>query len=452
MHHSTVRYLAQSQFAFLRGVWRARCFVADCLQSVGTAAQSASRIASRQTCSKTQIATAQGIGLSIIVVLALGACGKHEPTAGKKSSATGKEIVKIGHVAPLTGSIAHLGKDNENGVRLAIEDANAKGIEIDGKKITFQLLSEDDQADPKISTAVAQKLVNAKVAGIIGHLNSGTTIPASKIYFEAGIPQISGSATTPKYTQQGFKTAFRLMANDTQQGLVLSNFITTELNAKQVAVIDDRSAYGQGLADEVEKNLKSNGVKVVAREYTNERATDFKAMLANIKNLNPEVVFYGGMDATGGPMLKQMRELGIKAQFLQGDGGCTPQFISLAGNAAEGFKCSQAGMPVVLMPNAEDFQTRFEKRFGKIQLYAPYTYDATSVLIAAMQKAKSTDPAKYLPELAKISYDGVTGKVEFDSKGDLRAGFITLYEVKAGKLSVLSMHDASTILKTTEIK
>ncbi|MES2356508.1 MAG: branched-chain amino acid ABC transporter substrate-binding protein [Pseudomonadota bacterium] len=392
------------------------------------------------------------LGISIIAVLALSACGKHEPSTETKSSSSGKAIVKIGHVAPLTGSIAHLGKDNENGVRLAIEDANAKGVEIGGKKITFQLVTEDDQADPKISTIVAQKLVDAKVAGVIGHLNSGTTIPASKIYADAGIPQISGSATTPKYTQQGFKTAFRLMANDIQQGLVLSNFITSELNAKQVAIIDDRSAYGQGLADEVEKNVKSNGAKIVAREYTNEKATDFKSILTAIKAQNPEVVFYGGMDATGGPMLKQMRELGIKAQFLQGDGGCTHQFIKLAGNAAEGFKCSQAGMPVVMMPNAEDFQSRFEKKFGHIQLYAPYTYDATSVLIAAMQKAKSTDPAKYLPELAKISYDGVTGKVEFDDKGDLRAGYITLYEVKLGKLAVLSMHNASTILKTTEIK
>ena len=249
-------------------------------------------------------------------------------------------------MAPLTGNIAHLGKDNENGARLAVEEINAKGVMIDGKKLKIELVGEDDQADPKTGTVVAQKLVDAKVNGVIGHLNSGTTIPASKIYADAGIPQISPSATNPSYTQQGFKTAFRVMANDVQQGKVLGEFAVKKLGAKTVAIIDDRTAYGQGLADEVEKAAKDAGAKIVAREFTKNDATDFKAILTKIKGRKPDAVFYGGMDAQAGPMAKQMKQLGIKAKLMSGDGGCTPEFIKLAGDAAEGFYCSQAGLPL----------------------------------------------------------------------------------------------------------
>ncbi|MES2353291.1 MAG: branched-chain amino acid ABC transporter substrate-binding protein [Pseudomonadota bacterium] len=392
------------------------------------------------------------LSLTLIAAVGLSACGKKDSSSSSAKSAEsapppGSQVVKIGHVAPLTGAIAHLGKDNENGARLAIEDANAKGLTIGGKKVFFQLVSEDDQADAKTATVVAQKLVDAKVAGIIGHLNSGTTIPASKIYYDAGIPQISGSATNPKYTQQGFKSAFRVMANDIQQGLVLGNFITGTLHAKRVAIVDDGTAYGQGLAGEVEKTVKSTGATVVAHEFTNDKATDFKAILTNIKGQSPDVIFHGGMDATGAPMLRQMRELGITAQFMQGDGGCTPEFIKLAGEAANGYKCSQAGLPVNLMPSAQDFKTRLEAKFKPVQLYAPYVYDATSVLIAAMQKADSVDPAKYIPALTNISYDGVTGKIEFDDRGDIRNGFITLYEVKFGNLEVLSSQSTTDAMK-----
>jgi len=392
------------------------------------------------------------IGVGLITALTLSACGKNEQSTSKPAesaapaASSADVVVKIGHVAPLSGSIAHLGKDNENGARMALDDINAKGTDIGGKKVKFELVPEDDQADAKTATVVAQKLVDAKVAGVVGHLNSGTTIPASKIYSDAGIPQISGSATNPKYTQQGFKTAFRVMANDVQQGAVLGNYIVKDLKGQQVAIVDDRTAYGQGLADEVEKAVKSAGGNVVAREFTNDKATDFKAILTNIKSKKPDVIFHGGMDATGAPMLKQMRELGINAQFVQGDGGCSPEFIKLAGPASEGFKCSQAGLPIDRMANAKDFKERFEKKYGQIQIYSPYTYDATMVMVAAMKRANSTDPAKYLSELPKTSYDGVTGKIEFDDKGDLKSGYITLYEVKSGKLEVLSAYNASDIL------
>jgi len=342
-----------------------------------------------------------------------------------------------------------LGKDNENGARLAIEDANAKGVVIDGKKVKFDLVAEDDQADPKQGTTVAQKLVDAKVAGVVGHLNSGTSIPASKIYSDAGIPQISPSATNPKLTLQGFKTTFRVMANDVQQGSVIGKAAVETLGGKKIAIIDDKTAYGAGLADETEKAAKAAGATVVAREYTNDKATDFKAILTKIKAKSPDVIMYGGMDAQGGPMVKQMKELGIKAKYIAGDGVCSAEWPKLAGGAAEGQYCTQAGLPPDKMPNAKDFVTRFTAKYGPIQVYAPYSYDAAMTLIEAMKKANSPDPAKYLPELAKISYNGITAKIEFDEHGDTKNGAITLYQVKDGKLMPMAVNVAG---KTEKIE
>ena len=377
------------------------------------------------------------VALSVVAAFALSACGQKEepkPVAAPAPAAKPEVVVKIGHVAPMTGPQAHLGKDNENGARLAIEDLNAQALEIGGAKVKFELIGEDDQADPKQGSIVAQKLVDAKVNGVIGHLNSGTTIPASKLYFDAGIPQISGSATNPKYTQQGFKTAFRVMANDVQQGKVLGEFAAKQ-GVKTVAIVDDRTAYGQGLADEFKKAAEAAGLKVVATEYTNDKATDFKAILTKIKSTKAELVFYGGMDAQGGPMVKQMKELGIKAKFLGGDGVCTPEFMKLGGEASEGQFCSLPGMPLEKLAKGPEFKDKFTKKFNaEIQLYAPYLYDAVMVMADSMKRANSVEPAKYLPEVSKTKYDGVTAMIEFDELGDLKGGAISVYQYKGGKL------------------
>ena len=346
-------------------------------------------------------------------------------------------VIKIGHVAPLTGNQAHLGKDNENGARLAIEDLNEKKIKIGGQEVKFELLPEDDGADPKQGTAVAQKLVDAKVAGVIGHLNSGTTIPASKIYFEAGIPQLSPSATNPKYTMQGYKTAFRVVANDGQLGGTLGRYAVKDLKGKAIAIIDDRTAYGQGVADEFEKAVKAAGGKLAGREFTNDKATDFAAILTKLKGSKPDVVFFGGMDAVAGPMLRQMKQLGIKAKFLGGDGICTAELAKLAGEAMgdEQVVCAEAGGVTAKQEKGlEDFKARFKQKYNaEVQIYAPYVYDATMVMATAMQKANSVDPAKYLPELAKISMTGVTGTIAFDAKGDIKDGTLTLFTYKKGQ-------------------
>ena len=375
----------------------------------------------------------QIIHLSLIACL-LTACGKTETPAADPAGQAAEQVVKIGASSPLTGPQAHIGKDNENGTRMAIEDANQKGFTIGGKKVRFELISEDDQADPKTATIVAQKLVDAKVNGVIGHLNSGTSIPASRIYHDNGIAQISPSATAVGYTAQGFKTAFRVMANDGQQGKVLGEFAVRNLGAKKIAVIDDRTAYGQGLADEFSKSAQASGAQIVAHEYTTDKAVDFTAVLTSIKGKKPDLIFYGGMDPQGAPMVKQLRALGLSAKFMMGDGGYTPKLIDNAGAAAEGVYASLPGVPLDQMPGGKEFSGRYETQFKQpIQLYAPYCYDAVNVMIAAMQKADSVEPAKYLSALAETSYDGVTAHITFDEKGDLKGGAITMYQVQQGK-------------------
>lgn len=346
-------------------------------------------------------------------------------------------VVKIGHVAPLTGAIAHLGKDNENGARLAIEELNAKKLKIGGKEVRFELLSEDDAADPKQGTAAAQKLVDADVVGVIGHLNSGTTIPASRIYYDAGIPQISPSATNPKYTKQGYDTTFRVVANDGQLGGTLGRYAVNELKIKKIAVIDDRTAYGQGVADEFAKAAEAAGATVVGREFTNDKATDFNAILTSIKGKGPELVFFGGMDAVAGPMLRQLRQLGMQVKFMGGDGICSPKLAELGGDAIadDQVVCAEAGgVTQDHVAAMEAWKKRFNERFkADVQIYAPYVYDATMTMVAAMQKADSIDPKKFLPELKSISYDGVTGPIRFDENGDIEDGALTLYTYQGGK-------------------
>jgi branched-chain amino acid transport system substrate-binding protein len=361
----------------------------------------------------------------------LSACGQE----GQKGAATpGADTVTVtfGHAGPLTGSIAHQGKDDENGVALALAQANANGVVIGGKRVTFRMLSEDDQGDPKVGTLVAQKFVDAKVAAVLGHLNSGVTIPASEIYNKAGIPVISGSSTNPALTERGLKGVFRTVGRDDQQGPAIAAYIAGELKAKRVAIVDDKTAYGEGLASEVEKALRAANVAIVGRERTTDKETDFKAILTRIKQKGVDVVFHGGMDATGGLMVKQARELGFKAQFAFGDGACTDEMAGLAGAAGEGLACSQAGMPASAA--SKEFLDAFTPKYGPTKLYAPFFYDAANVVIDAMKRADSVDPAKFTAEIYRVSLNGATGKIEFDAKGDRKDAEMTIFRMKSGQI------------------
>ncbi len=383
------------------------------------------------------------ISAAVAAALTLVACGKKEeapaPQAAESAApAAEAQVVNIGFAAPLTGPQAHYGEEYKNGVTLAVEDANAENPTIDGKPVKFQLQAEDDQADPKTATQVAQKFVDAKINGIIGHFNSGTAIPASKIYHDAGVPMIA-MATAPQFTQQGFNTTFRSMTSDTQQGAVMGKFVVEKLGAKKIAIIDDRTAYGQGLADEFEKSVKAAGGEIIKREFTNDKATDFTAILTTIKGAGADIIFYGGADAQSAPMAKQLKRLGITVPLVSGEMTKTPTFLKLAGAEAEGTIASLAGLPLEQMPKGNDYATRYKARFNQdVATYSPYGYDATRIMIEAMKKANSADPAKYLPELAKTEYAGVTAaSISYDEKGDLKNGTVTVYKVEGGDWKVM---------------
>lgn len=380
---------------------------------------------------------------ALLAAALMTACGQETPKPAPKAGAPKPPdvlTVKIGSASPLTGPQAHIGIDIRNGVQLAVEDLNATGVEIGGKKVKLELVAEDDEANPTKATTVAQKLVDAKVAAVVGHFNSGASIPASKIYADGGVPQISPSSTNPDYTLKGFKTTFRVVAHDGQQGPTLARFAVGTLKSRNVAVIDDSTAYGQGLADNFAATVKTLGANIIAREHTTDKDTDFKAILTRIKGKNPDLIMFGGIDPQAAPMVKQMKELGIKARFIGGDGMQTPNFIKLAGDASEGAMASIPGLPKDQMPGGKAFLEKYKAKFNQeVELFAPMGYDAVFVFIEAMKRAGSADPAKFLPEIGKTSHQGVIGPIAFDEKGDLRNGPITIYVVKGGKWEPLEI-------------
>lgn len=355
-------------------------------------------------------------------------------------SVLAQEKVKIAVVGPLSGAAAHYGKDNERGAQLAVDELNAGAFKIGGKAVKFELLSEDDQADPKQGTAVAQKLVDSGVNGVVGHNNSGTTIPASRIYSEAGLPMITPAASNPKVTQLGYKTTFRTIAHDGMIGSALAVYAATTLKVRNVALIDDRTAYGQGIADEFEKTFKSLGGVIVAREFTNDKATDFSPILTTIKGKKPQAVFFGGLDAQAGTMLRQMVQLGIGGlPFMGGDGVCTGDLPKLGAQAVgTNVICGDGGEALMDMKGGPGFAKRYKTAYSSdVVVYAPYAYDNVMILAKAMQAAGSAAPAKYLPAIGKTKYEGITGLIEFDVSGQRKKAAVTLSTYPQGVKTTL---------------
>jgi branched-chain amino acid transport system substrate-binding protein len=342
-------------------------------------------------------------------------------------------VVKIGVAVPLTGGAAAYGKDIDNGVRLAVDEANAQQMRIGGKPVTFAVVSQDDQADPRVGVQAAQNLVDGGVAVVVGHFNSGTTLPASQIYAKAGIPMITPSATNPQITEGGLQTVYRVIATDSQNAGNAGAYAAKVANAKRIAIIDDRTAFGQGEADEFEKAVKAANGTVVGREYTNDKAVDFSAQLTKIKGMNADLVFFGGLDAQGAMFVKRMRQLGMKTQFLAGGGVKDATFIKLAGDAAEGAMVWEYGQPLDTLPQGRAFETKFKAKYGTDMLaYAPFAYDAAWVAIRAMQQAGSVQPATFNTALKSTDSNSITGRIAFRPNGDLKSPSSTLYQVKSG--------------------
>ena len=382
------------------------------------------------------------VGISLTTLTLMGCDKKEQPSqhAAQSESGAVEEVVKIGHVGPLTGGSSHLGKDNENGARLAVEDINRTGLVIGGHKVRLELDGEDDAADPKTGTQIAQKFVDEHVVAVIGHLNSGVSIPASRIYNDANIAEISPSSTNPDYTKQGYKSAYRVVATDAQQGPALGGYALKSLGAKTIAVVDDATAYGKGLADEFAKAAQAGGARIVSREATNDKAADFRAILTSIKSAHPDVIMFGGMDSTVGPFIRQAAALGLNAKVLSGDGACTEKVAELAGDAVNNLICSEASLAVSRMPKGAEFQKRFEARFnGPILFNAPFAYDAVYVIADAMRRANTTDAAKVLAALPATDYNGVIGRIAFDAHGDMKEGAITLYHYQDKKKTLLDV-------------
>lgn len=352
-----------------------------------------------------------------------------------------EQVVKIASVAPMSGGQAHYGKDNANGVSMAIEDLNKQNITIGGKKIKWEAVIEDDAADPKQGAAVGQKLCDMKVNGVVGHLNSGTTIPASKLYHECGLPMVTGAATNPDLTKPGYKEIFRIIANDSALGSGMARYASDKLKLKTVAVIDDRTAYGQGLADIFANTAKTLGMQVVERQFTTDKATDFMAILTAIKAKKPDAIFFGGMDPQAGPMLRQMEQLGMaNVKFFGGDGVCTVKLAELSGGAKTlaNTACAEGGTSLQKMPGGLEWKKRYDAKYpNQFQVYSPYTYDATMLLADAMKRANSVDPKVYLPKLIESSFKGITSTIAFEPNHEVKNAAITISTYPGGKKTPL---------------
>ncbi|ANJ95750.1 hypothetical protein ALQ63_00979 [Serratia plymuthica] len=355
-------------------------------------------------------------------------------TLGAAAPAQAADTILIGLAGPLTGPSARIGKDLENGAQLAIADANAQKPTLNGKPVTFKLLSEDDQSDPRTAVAVAQRLVDEGVAGVVGHWNTGTSIPAARIYHDAGIAQVAPVATGHAYTQQGFDTSFRVMGHDDDGGNYAGEYAVKVLKAKRIAVIDDRTAFGQGLADEFIKSLAAQGIQPVAREYVDDKTVDFSAVLTTVRSKNADLIFFGGVDSQAAPLARRIKQLGMNTQLMGAGGFVSQTFLTLAQKEGEGVVALEPGLPLEQMPGGKAFEQAYRDRYKThIELHAPFAYDATRVLIAAIEQAGSANPADYLPKLRAIHYQGVTGNIAFDPQGNLQQPSFTLYKVVDGK-------------------
>jgi ABC-type branched-subunit amino acid transport system substrate-binding protein len=352
------------------------------------------------------------------------------------------QLVRIGVSGPLSGANAFAGKDNENGVRLAVEELNAQKIKAGGKLLRFELMSEDDQGDPKAGVNVAQKFADAGVKFVLGPYNSGVAIPASRVYNDAGI-LMSTVGTNPKITQSRYPNVFRIVASDNQVGGSMAAYAAKELKIKTVGVIDDRTAFGQGIADEFAKQARASGLTVAGREFTNEKASDFSAILTAFRAKKVDAIFFGGYAPQGAPMARQMKQLGMGGvRLLGGDTLCSPEMAKLGGDAVgENVLCAQAGAMLDKQPGGPAFKQRFKQRFQRDpDVYAPAFYDQTMFIAQAIKSANTIDAAAVSKLLHTMSYQGVAGTYGYDPSGNLKKTAVTVYTFKNGALAPLASY------------
>jgi branched-chain amino acid transport system substrate-binding protein len=366
-------------------------------------------------------------------------CGTLFSLGAYAQSAT-ERTVFVGLAAPLTGPSARIGKDLENGAQLALDDANSKHPTLDGQPVIYKLISVDDQSDPRIAVSVAQQLVDKHVIGVVGHWNTGCSVPASRVYHDAGIPEIAPASTGHQYTLQGYETSFRIMGHDDVSGAYTGAYAVKTLKAKRIAVVDDRTSFGSGLATQFVKGVEANGGAIIDREYVDDKTTDFSAILTSIKAKNADLVFFGGLDSQAAPISRRMHQLRVNATLLGAGGFVSQTFLKLAGSDGEGVTALEPGRPVDRMPGGAVFDAQYQAKYKvPIELHAPFAYDAAASLIAAAQQTQSVDGKKLVAALHGANRQGVTGTVAFDAQGNLLDPAFTIYQVHAGKWTVVDV-------------
>ncbi len=338
------------------------------------------------------------------------------------------QVVKIGQSGPLSGPNAFAGKDNENGVRLALEELNAKKMVVGGKTLKFELMSEDDQCDAKAGVSVAQKFVDAGVKFVMGPYCSGVALPASRIYSEGDV-LVSTVGTNPKVTQRGYKNLYRIIASDDQIGASMAVYAAKVLKISKVGVVDDRTAFGQGLAEEFTKEAKKQGLTVVGQEFTTDKAVDFTGILTSLKAKAPDAIFFGGYAPQAAPMARQMKQLSMSAKLLGGDTLCSPVTGQLGGDAVnDRVFCAQGGSMLEKAESGPAFKAKFKQHFNvDADAYAASFYDQMMLIGESMQKAKSIDPDKVGAEIYKAKYKGVAATYSYDDKGNMKQGPVTVF-------------------------
>jgi branched-chain amino acid transport system substrate-binding protein len=349
--------------------------------------------------------------------------------------------MRIAVVGPLSKSLGGLGLDNVNGVKLALDQAS--GLTVGGKRVVFVVDAVDDEADPKAGNLAAQRIVAMKPAAVLGHLQSGVTMAAMGEYAKAGIPVISGSATHDALTDRRVGAFFRTIARDDQQGKALAVFARTHLKRLRIAVVSDGSAYGRGLAEKFRDEVLILDAMVVHEGVAPPRIPP-QATVREIVKAKAELVMFGGLDDTLGPLLAELRKAGSKAVVLGPDGTCTEEVSRLAGAAhAEGFYCSQLGRP----PDdaSREFHEAFAARYGPVRHYAPYYHDAALAVVEAARRAQSVEPRQIARELPYVSINGVTGPIAFDSKGDRKLQSMTISRMTGGRLQPAAIVEAGAV-------
>ena len=339
-----------------------------------------------------------------------------------------ENVIRIGAAGPMTGDQSKMGMDLKNAAELAVNEWNEKGGVL-GKKIV--LLAGDDQADPKQAVSVANKFINQKAAAVVGHWNSSCSIPASKYYQDANVVMISPATTNPQLTRQGFRLVFRVCGTDDQQGSVAAAFVLNKLHPSRVAIIHDKTAYGQGLADYFKKGLGDRAT-VVYYGGIIQRDPDYKAVLTTIKENKPDLYFFGGIYPEAGRLVRQAKEIGLNIPMITGDGVYDPTFISIAGKSAEGTYITFGKEPAGLA-SAQSFMQKYKAKYGDPGPYSIYSYDAANILLTAIAQTGTTDGAKLAAYIAKTNFHGAFGDISFDEHGDVAKAPYVIWQVKDGK-------------------